>query len=115
MAAKLVILIRSNPDKSHRPAEAIRIAAGLGIGKNPLKVILSGESPRVLSPDEDDLIDIDIIEKFLPMMNEWNIPIYVDKRSLSNIDLKNSPYKFRVADSEETSELIAGGHYVMVF
>lgn len=115
MAAKLVIIIRSNPNESNRPAEAIRIAAGLGIGKNPLKIILSGESPRILSADEDDLMDIDIIEKFLPMIEEWNIPIYVDKITLNNIDLKNSPYKYRTVDKEETSELIAGGHYVMVF
>lgn len=115
MTAKLILLIRSNPDNSHRPAEAIRIAAGLGIGENPLKIILTGESPRILSPDEEDLVDLEILEKFLPMINEWNIPIYVDKMSLNNINLNNSPYKYRVADNNETSELIAGGHYVFVF
>jgi hypothetical protein len=49
------------------------------------------------------------------MINEWNIPIYVDKMSLDKINLKNSPYKYRVADNNETSEVIAGGHYVFVF
>ncbi len=115
MAPKIVFLIRSNPEKSHRPAEAIRIAAGLGIGKNPLKIILSGESPRILSDDEEDLVDIEIIEKFLPLIKEWNIPLYVDKDSLAHIDLKNSPYDFRAVGPEESSELLAGGHYVFVF
>lgn len=115
MAVKLIMLIRSNPDISARPAEAIRIAAGLGIGKNPLKIILSGESPRVLSPDEDDLKDIDIIEKFLPMIEEWKIPVYVDKMSLNNINLNKCPYKYHRVDNEEISEIIAGGHYVFIF
>lgn len=115
MAVKLVMLIRSNPEISARPAEAIRIAAGLGIGKNPLKIILCGESIRILSPVEDDLKDIDIIEKFLPMIEEWKIPVYVDKMSLNNINLNKCPYKYHRVDNEEISEIIAGGHYIMVF
>lgn len=115
MAAKIIFLIRSNPCESHRPAEAIRIAAGLGIGKNPVKVILSGESPRMLSYDEDDLVDLHIIEKFLPVLKEWDIPFYIDKDSMANIDLKQSPYNFRVIDTEETSEILAGGNYVFLF
>lgn len=113
--AKILFLIRSNPRHSHRPAEAIRIAAGLGIGKNPVKVILAGEAPRLLSPEEEDLVDLDIIEKFLPIMMEWKIPLYVDKRSLTHIDLKGSPYRFRAIGPEETSELLAGGHSVFAF
>ncbi len=115
MGPKIVFLIRSNPEKSHRPAEAIRIAAGLGVGKNPVKIVLSGESPRILSSEEDDLIDLEIIEKFLPLIKEMDIPLYVDRAPLAHIDLKNSPYDFRAIDTEEFSELLAGGHYVFVF
>ena len=115
MGPKIVFLIRTNPNKSHRPAEAIRIATGLGIGKNPVKIILSGEAPRMLSSSEEDMIDTDIIEKFLPLLEEWNVPLYVDKRSLGLVNLKGSPYNYRIADTEDTSELIAGGHYVFVF
>ena len=112
---KIIFLIRSNPCESHRPAEAIRIAAGLGTGDNSIKVILYGESVRILSPDEDDLEDIDIIEKFLPIIKEWEIPLYVDSVSLAGIDLKRSPYEFCPVDNEEVSEILAGGHSVFVF
>ena len=112
---KIIFLIRSNPCESHRPAEAIRIAAGLGTGNNSIKIILSGESVRVLSPDEEDLEDMDIIEKFLPIIEDWEIPLYVDKDSLSGIDLKKSPYAFRTVDSEGVSEILAGGNSVFVF
>ena len=112
---KIIFLIRSNPCESHRAAEAIRIAAGLGTGNNSIKVILSGESVRILSPDEDDLEDIDIIEKFLPIIKDWEIPLYVDKRSLAGIDLKRSPYAYRTVDNEEVSEILAGGHSIFVF
>ncbi|MBI5755859.1 MAG: DsrE family protein [Nitrospirae bacterium] len=112
---KIIFFIRTNPLNSHRPAEAIRIAAGLGTGKNSVKIIFSGESPRVMSPDEEDLVDIDIIEKFLPILKEWDIPMYVDKGSLAHIELKNSEYSFRTINAEETSEILAGGHNVFVF
>ncbi len=112
---KITFLIRSNPNESHKPAEAIRIAAGLGTGNNSIKLILSGEAVRVLSPDEDDLEDIDIIEKFLPIIKDWEIPLYVDKGSAEGKDLTGSPYEFRVIDNEEMSEILAGGHSVFVF
>ena len=112
---KIIFLIRSDPSVSHRPAEAIRIASGLGTGNNSIKVIFSGESARILSPDEDDLEDIDIIEKFLPIIKDWEIPLYVDKRSLAGIDLKRSPYAYRTVDNEEVSEILAGGHSIFVF
>src|SRR3989337_1448787 len=101
---KIIFLIRSNPSESHRPAEAIRIAAGLGTGNNSIKVIFAGESVRVLSPDEEDLEDIYIIEKFLPIIKDWDIPLYVDMRSMEGIDLKRSPYAYRTVDNEEVSE-----------
>lgn len=115
MIPKIVFLIRSNPEESHKPAEAIRIAAGLGVGKNPLKIILTGEAPRILLSDEEDLIDVDIIEKFLPLVRDMSIPVYVDKRSVSGMPVKKSHYDFRIIEPEESSELLAGGHYVLVF
>ncbi|MBI5407284.1 MAG: hypothetical protein HZA18_06280 [Nitrospirae bacterium] len=112
---KIVFLIRSNPCESHRPAEAIRIAAGLGVGKNLIKILLSGEAPRVLSSEEEELIDIEIIEKFLPFIEEMGIPFYVERDSPGQAALKSSPYGFRTIGTEESSELLAGGHYVLVF
>ncbi len=112
---KIIFLIRSNPCESHRPAEAIRIAAGLGTGNISIKIVLSGEAPRVLSQDEEDLEDMDIIEKFLPIIKDWEIPLYVESGSLAGIDLKRSPYVFRTVDNEDVSEILAGGHSVFVF
>ena len=112
---KIIFLIRSDPSESHRPAEAIRIAAGLGTGNNSIKIILSGEAVRVLSPDEEDLEDMDIIEKFLPIIKDWEIPLYVDRDSSAGIDLKKSPYAFRTVDNEAVAEILAGGHSVFVF
>jgi len=115
MSPKIIFLIRSNPCESPRPAEAIRIAAGLGVNNNTIKIILSGDAPRLLSADEEEIIDLDIIEKFLPIIEEWNIPVYVDKMSSGHVHLKDSNYKFRELDTDEISETIAGGQYTFVF
>lgn len=112
---KIVFLIRSNPCESHRPAEAIRMAAGLGTGNNSIKIILSGASVRVLSPEEEDLEDMDIIEKFLPIIKDWEIPLYINRDSLAGIDLMKSPYAFRTIDNEGVAEILASGHSVFVF
>src|SRR3989304_597019 len=68
-----------------------------------------------LSPDEEDLEDMDIIEKFLPIIKDWEIPLYVERDSSAGIDLKKSPYDFRTVDNEEVAEILAGGHSVFVF
>ena len=76
MKPKIVFLIRSNPLEDARVAEAVRMAAGLGTGQNSVKIVLTGEALHLLDPNAEDLADMDIIEKFLPILGEWKIPFY---------------------------------------
>jgi hypothetical protein len=79
MAATLSItlVIREDPRLSHRPVEALRIALGLAAGDNPLTVVLIGQAVQLLAEDTDDIVDVEILEKYLPSFRHLSIPFVV--------------------------------------
>ena len=69
--------------KTHRAVEALRIAVGLGSNSDgrALIVILSGRSPFLLAEDTSDVVDAEILEKYLPTLTEWQVPFAVASHS----------------------------------
>ena len=59
---------------SHRPVEALRIALGLVAGTHATTVVLLGEANRLLHDDVDDIVDGDILEKYLPSVQHLELP-----------------------------------------
>ena len=74
MAKNIAVVIQEDPRKTHRPVEALRIALGLVAGSHATTVILIGEAVRLLSEDTDDIVDADILEKYLPSIEHLEIP-----------------------------------------
>jgi sulfur relay (sulfurtransferase) DsrF/TusC family protein len=74
-----LVLIKTDPTKSHRAVEALRIALGLGSHNEgqTLTLILRGQAPFLLAEDTSDIVDADILEKHLPVFIEWGIPFAV--------------------------------------
>ena len=48
-AARVLVFVRGNPEVSHRPGEAIRIALGLAAGEHRVELILTGNAPLLLT------------------------------------------------------------------
>jgi len=69
MPPSIVVVIHEDPRKTHRAVEALRIALGLGVGENPLTVVLLDHAPLLLAGGQDDLIDGEILEKYLPSLD----------------------------------------------
>jgi sulfur relay (sulfurtransferase) DsrF/TusC family protein len=114
---KILFLIRSNPEQDTRVAEAVRMAAGLGTGQNSVKILLDGDGIRLLDPDLEDMADEDVIERFLPVLGDWEIPFYLRKGSGSgagNPKVRSGIHVEEV-DDEAFSELMAGAHCFFVF
>ena len=112
--AKIIFLIRSNPKEDPRVAEAVRMAAGLGTGQNPVRIILSGEGLHLITDDPEEMADGEILEKFLPVFQEWNIPVYLDREGAEeNLPARN--LSARPVDSGTLAEMMAGGHCFFVF
>jgi len=74
MSKRIAVVIREDPRKTHRPVEALRIALGLVAGTHETTVVLLNEAVRLLSEDLDDVIDMDILEKYLPSIEQLEIP-----------------------------------------
>lgn len=114
MRSSIVVVIREDPRKIHRPVEALRIALGLGSGENPLTVVLLGQSPLLLGEDVDDIVDGEILEKYLPSLKQLEIPFIIpsDTRSSFSIDPD-----FRISDASypQISALVAAADRALVF
>jgi len=77
VAKTITVVIQEDPRKTHRPVEALRIALGLIAGSHHTTVVLLGESFRLLADDTDDIVDVDILEKYLPSIIQLQIPFLV--------------------------------------
>jgi len=74
MAKKIAVVIREDPRTTHRPVEALRIALGLVAGTHDTTVVLLNDAIRLLSDDLDDVVDMEILEKYLPSIEHLEIP-----------------------------------------
>lgn len=74
MAKNVAVIIQEDPRKTHRPVEALRIALGLIAGSHATTVVLLGEAVHLLSQDTDDIVDVDILEKYLPSIEHLEMP-----------------------------------------
>lgn len=72
--ASISLVIREDPRATHRPVEALRIALGLAAGENPITVFLMGNAVHLLAEDSDDIVDVEILEKYLPSFQHLAIP-----------------------------------------
>ncbi|MDH5667466.1 MAG: hypothetical protein OEY86_05580 [Nitrospira sp.] len=74
MSKTIAVVIQEDPRTTHRPVEALRIALGLVAGTHVTTVVLLGEANRLLHDDVDDIVDGDILEKYLPSVRHLELP-----------------------------------------
>jgi len=79
MAKNVAVIICEDPRKTHRPVEALRIALGLVAGDHHTTVVLLGEAVRLLHEETDDLIDGEILEKYLPSIEQLDVPFLLEQ------------------------------------
>ena len=60
-----------------RSRRALRIALGLCAGDHETTIILLGKAPLLLTDDTDDVIDVDILEKYRPSFQQLQVPFVV--------------------------------------
>ena len=71
MTLDLLIIVTSDPRNSARPAEAIRIAAGVSAARNvKTGVYLHGPAVLALGSGNEDLVDSENFDRYLPLLFE---------------------------------------------
>ena len=78
MSKRVAVVIAEDPTKTHRPVEALRIALGLCAGNHETTIVLLGNAPLLLTDNTDDVVDVDILEKYRPSFKQLDVPFVVE-------------------------------------
>jgi len=116
MKRKILFIVTSDPRKSGKAAEAIRMAAGVGTWKKvDVLVYLHGPAVLALSEYVDELVDEDNFSRYFPIIGEWGDSIFAQADEPLLEEIGESPLKFKRIDMREVSRISAGCQSVLTF
>lgn len=81
MSKRVAVVIAEDPAKSPKPVEALRIALGLCSGDHETSVVLLGNAPVLITEHIDDVMDVDILEKYRPSFAQLSVPFLLESHS----------------------------------
>lgn len=110
----MTVVIREDPQRSHRAVEALRIALGLGAGEDHLTVMLLDRAPSLLSEDREDIVDVDILEKYLPSFQQLGTEFIVLAGTGSQLTFEEG-LTIRELPFPEIQQRIASSDRILVF
>lgn len=113
VAKTIAVVIQEDPRKTHRPVEALRIALGLVAGSHDTTVILLGESFRLLTDETEDIIDVDILEKYLPSITQLQIP-FILQSGLDNPPVR-SDFHVQYNTDDRIADFVRSTDCALVF
>lgn len=111
----ILVLIKSNPLKSHRPVEAIRIALGLASGEHPVQIVLMNQAPLLLAQESEDLVDGEHLPQYLPTLKEWGQTFYVEEERWKALKLDKTEYQIVPIPMSQIAQLLQQASRLMVF
>jgi hypothetical protein len=116
MTRGVLIIITSDPRTSPRPAEAVRIAAGVGAWREvAVSIYLRGSAVLALSEFPDQLADGDNFSRYLPLVGESGGLIYAQRGAALLNGIGHSLVAFREAGDDELATLVMKNDYVIRF
>lgn len=113
MSKRIAVVISEDPFVTARPVEALRIALGLCAGDHETTVILLGPASRLLMTETEEIIDVDILEKYLPSFKHLSVPFIVEPGTVMN-DWSDS-FSVTIRTADEIRQLIRTVNRSLVF
>lgn len=98
MSKRIAVVISEDPRITARPVEALRIALGLCAGDHETTVVLLGPASTLLVEDVEEILDADILEKYLPSIKQLSIPFLVETGASMNMWSDDFSVTIRTAD-----------------
>jgi hypothetical protein len=115
MKPRVLIIITGDPRTSPRPAEAVRIAAGLGAsGRAEITVYLRGQAVRALAEPAEALVDEDNFTRYWPLLAQSSRPIYVQPDAMLP-EMGTPAVAFAEMTDAQLTQLAAEHNYVLRF
>ena len=116
MKRAVLILVTGDPRVSSRPAEAIRMAAGVDAWHRAnVAVYLRGPAVQALGEWPEDLVDGDNFVRYLPMLVERDRSLYLQKDALRLAAVDTPRLKFAEVDDQQLADLVAQADCVLRF
>lgn len=113
MAKTVAVVIQEDPTKTHRPVEALRIALGLTAGSHHTTVILLGEAVRLLSEETEDIVDVEVLEKFLPSLQHLAVPFLVPDNTRYFVN--RNRFRVSYASADAIRSLVYSADRALIF
>lgn len=115
MYKKITVLIQSDPRKSHRPCEGIRLALGMASGGHPVSVLLAQKGMFVLYRDREDWVDEDRLEKFLSILDDFSPIFFADEASTAEAEPAKMDREIHLLSKTEFALKIAEADCLFIF
>lgn len=113
MSKRIAVVISEDPYVTARPVEALRIALGLCAGDHETTVVLLGRASRLLMTDTEEIMDVDILEKYLPSFKHLSVPFIVEPGTV--MDDWSDSFSVTIRTADEIRQLIRTVDRSLVF
>lgn len=113
MSKRIAVVISEDPFVTARPVEALRIALGLCAGDHETTVFLLGRAPYLLMKDTEEIIDVDILEKYLPSFKHLSIPFIVEPGTV--MDVWSDDFSVTTRTVDEIRQLVRSADRNLIF
>jgi hypothetical protein len=116
MKPRVLFIVTSDPRVSPRPAEAVRIAAGVGVWqKAEVALYLRSAAVLALGETAEGLVDEDILAQSWPVLMNAQRPVYAAKGTAGLPDPASAHAKFTEISDDELARLAAEQNCVLHF
>jgi len=111
-----LFIVTSDPRTSPRPAEAVRIAAGVGVWRKvAVTVYLRGPAVLALSEFSDELSDGIELSRYLPLVGESGGLIRAQRDAALLSAIGHAAVSFLETSDDELTAIVATNEYVVHF
>ena len=113
MSKRIAVVISEDPCVTARPVEALRIALGLCAGDHETTVVLLGRASLLLKEDTEEIIDVDVLEKYLPSFKHLSVPFIVEAGTA--MDTWSDDFSVTTRTPDEIRQLVQSADRSLIF
>ena len=116
MKPKVLFIVADDPRTSARPAEAIRIVAGVRAWEMAeISLYLRDAVVLALSEHAEELADGENYARYLPILANSGGPIYVERSAPQRFELASAALPYEEVSDQQLAALAASSDYVFRF
>lgn len=113
MSKRIAVVISEDPRVTARPVEALRIALGLCAGDHETTVVLLGRASTLLMEDTDEIIDVEVLEKYLPSFKHLAVPFVVEAGS--SMDMWSDDFSVTPRTADDIRQFVRSADRSLIF